>query len=72
MGKRADVEWLPAYAPELNPVEQIWNYGKYSQLANFILEDVDHLAFMLNKSLNHQAKQKDLLRSFFHCAKLII
>src|SRR5205814_3632798 len=29
------LENLPAYAPELNPVEALWNYIKYDQLANF-------------------------------------
>jgi len=38
-----EVEWLPAYAPELNPVEMLWNHTKYADLANFIPEDVDHL-----------------------------
>lgn len=70
-GKRFDVEWLPAYAPELNPVEQIWNYSKYSQLANFIPEDIGHLTAVLKISLNQQAEQK-LLRSFIHCTKLKI
>ena len=36
-------EWLPAYAPELNPVEQCWNRTKYSDLPNFIPDDIDHL-----------------------------
>lgn len=70
-GRRVDVEWLPAYAPELNPVEQIWNHSKYSQLANFIPEDIDHLASTLDMALNQQAEQK-LLRSFIHCTKLKI
>ena len=38
--RRIDVEWFPAYAPEFNPVEQIWNHTKYSKLANYIHEDV--------------------------------
>jgi transposase len=29
-----EFEWLPAYAPELNPVEQVWNHAKYARLAN--------------------------------------
>ena len=70
-GRRVDVEWLPAYAPELNLVEQIWNYSKYSQWVNFIPKDIDHLASMLDMALNQQAEQK-LLRSFIHCAKLKI
>jgi len=71
-GRRVDVEWLPAYAPELNPVEQVWNYSKYSQLANFIPENVDHLADVVEKCLKNQACQKKLLRSFIHCSKLKI
>ena len=31
------VEPLPPYAPELNPVEAVWNYVKYNELANFAL-----------------------------------
>ena len=34
--RRLDVEWLPAYAPDLNPVEQVWNRCKYTDLANHI------------------------------------
>ena len=69
---RVDVEWLPAYAPELNPVEQVWNYSKYSQLSNFIPDDIDHLEDVLDTSLCHQSQQQNLLRSFFHCTKLKI
>jgi transposase len=67
-----DVEWLPAYSPELNPVEQIWNHSKYSQLANFIPDDVTHLTEVVQDSLCVQSRQPSLLRSFFHCAKLKI
>lgn len=71
-GYRMDVEWLPAYSPELNPVEQIWNHSKYSQLANFIPDDVAHLTEVVQDSLCVQSRQPSLLRSFFHCAKLKI
>ena len=71
-GRRINIEWLPAYAPELNPVEQIWNYSKYSQLSNFIPDDIEHLGNMVDTSLSHQSKQQNLLRSFFHCTKLRI
>jgi putative transposase len=37
---RLRVEWLPPYAPDLNPVEQLWNHVKYGQLANFTPADV--------------------------------
>lgn len=67
---RVDVEWLPAYAPDLNPVEQVWNHSKYVELANFIPEDVNTLAETVRKTLAAQSGQKNLLRSFFHHAQL--
>ena len=33
-GDRLWVEYLPSYAPELNPVEHIWSYWKQHQLPN--------------------------------------
>jgi transposase len=67
-----DVEWLPAYAPELNPVEQVWNHSKYSDLANFIPDDVDHLHRQLYGSIRDQRGKPGLLRSFFRHAKLAL
>jgi transposase len=32
---RLAIERLPAYAPELNPVEYIWGYWKHHELPNF-------------------------------------
>ena len=65
-----DAEWLPAYAPDLNPVEQVWNHSKYSDLANFIPDDVDHLQRELDGSIRGQCCNVDLLRSFFKHAGL--
>jgi transposase len=63
-------EWLPAYAPELNPTEQIWNHAKYSDLANFIPDDVHHLQHELTDSLPQQQHSAKLLRAFFQHARL--
>lgn len=60
-----EVEWLPAYAPELNPVEQVWNHSKYSHLANFIPDDSDHLESEVDASLRRQRSSTALLRAFF-------
>lgn len=67
-----EAEWLPAYAPELNPVEQVWNHSKYSDLANFIPDDVDHLQRELDGSIRGQRRNSNLLRSFFKHAQLWI
>lgn len=65
-----DWEWLPAYAPELNPVEQCWNHTKYADLANFIPQHVDHLHDAVSSSIEKQQHNQTLIRSFFHYAKL--
>jgi len=64
------VEWLPAYAPDLNPAEQVWNHAKYSDLANFIPEDCDDLHQHVDASITDQRHQPQLLRSFFKTAEL--
>lgn len=28
------IEWLPGYAPDLNPAEQVWNNIKSREMAN--------------------------------------
>ena len=70
--RRIDIEWFPAYAPELNPVEQVWNHSKYSELANYIPDDVQALEKAVCKSIEHIRSQKTLLRSFFKKAGLKI
>jgi hypothetical protein len=41
---------LPAYAPELNPVECAWSYLKMNPLANRPAFDTDWLAAMTRRS----------------------
>ncbi len=65
-----EVVWLPAYAPELNPVEMVWNRTKYTDLANFIPDDVGALHQAVTASLNKTRTQQDLIRSFFQHARL--
>ena len=65
-----EVLWLPAYAPELNPVEMVWNYTKYADLANFIPEDVHDLQQAVAASLENTRTQSHLFRSFFKRAGL--
>ena len=64
------VEWLPPYAPDLNPDEQVWNHTKYTDLANFVPVDCDDLRTHINESIAGQRTQAGLLRSFFDHAGL--
>jgi transposase len=41
--RRLTLERLPAYAPDLNPVEAVWNWLKYGRLPNFVPRDVSDL-----------------------------
>lgn len=65
-------EWLPAYAPDLNPVDKMWGHTKYGDLANYIPEDLLALEGAFLESLWSTRRQPTLLRSFFHAAKLRI
>ena len=66
------IEWLPSYAPELNPVESMWNHAKYSDLANFIPDDASHLQQAIQASLGNQRHDRYLKHSFFRYADLIV
>lgn len=65
-----EVEWLPPYAPELNPVEMVWNHTKYADLANFLPEDVAHLHRSVAISIGNTRSKTQLIRSFFQHAGL--
>lgn len=65
-----DVEWLPAYAPDLNPVEAVWSYTKHGELANFLPDDVDDLRHGVRESLLDQYHDQALKESYFLTARL--
>ena len=65
-----EVEWLPSYAPDLNPVEMVWNHTKYADLANFIPEDIHHLEQAVTTSIAETRKVHSLKQAFFAHAGL--
>ena len=64
------IEWLPPYAPDLNPVEHVWNHTKYGDLANYVPDDVLDLEIEFRMSIDQTRGCPELLRSFFHGAGL--
>ena len=68
--QRFDFEWLPAYAPDLNPAEAVWSHTKYADLANYVPEDVLDLELEAELSLEDAKADQELLRSFFQAADL--
>jgi transposase len=63
-------EWLPPYAPDLNPVEQVWSHTKYGDLANYIPDDVLDLQLEFDIAMDRLKNTPELLRSFYHGAEL--
>ena len=64
------IEWLPPYAPDLNPVEHVWKHSKYDDLANYVPDDLLDLEIEFELSIDQTRECPELLRSFFHAAKL--
>lgn len=68
--RRIAIEWLPPYAPELNPVEYLWSNCKYHRLANHGLFDLDDIQAQARLEAKSIASEQSLLRSFVHATGL--
>ena len=67
---RLAIEWLPSYAPELNPVEYIWGYWKHHALPNFCPRDFVQLSHQACRALRRMRRRPPLIRAFWHQAAL--
>ena len=67
-----DVVWLPAYAPDLDPVENVWSQAKYGDLANFIPDDISQLQDTLDDLFQQYRNDPARLYSFLHAADLVL
>ena len=67
---RLSIEYLPAYAPDLNPVEHVWNHLKYDQLANLVPANVLHLNCLVEAVLEVAGEDQQRLRSFYAASEL--
>lgn len=67
-----ELEFLPGYAPELNPIEGVWGYGKNNPLANFCPMDVKELHTKVYRETRKVARKPALLKSFVKMTPLKI
>jgi transposase len=67
---RLELRSLPPYAPELNPVEQLWNHLKYNRFVNQAPLDVLSLNGDLQRHLKLIRRNPARLRSFLAAADL--
>lgn len=61
---------LPAYAPELNPVEGLWSWFKGTVAANFCPESLGPLGHGLRLGRRRLVRQRDVLLGFLNKAGL--
>src|SRR6266436_3612885 len=66
------LERLPAYAPELNPVEYIWGYMKQRELANLCLPTIGEVGTFARNRLKSMQRRPQLISAFWQQAKLPI
>lgn len=64
------LEFLPGYAPELNPVEAIWCHLKPHEMANFLAEDFAHLNQFARNRLKSMQRRPRLIAAFWKQAEL--
>lgn len=69
-GDRLALERLPPYAPELNPVEFLWSWLKYSRLNNFAPRGAVELDERVIAELTAIRGDQVLLESFIHASDL--
>ena len=68
--RRLRLEMLPPWAPDLNPVEAVWSWLKYGELANFTPEDIPELDDAVVDRLIELKFDPDLLRALWDRSKL--
>jgi len=64
------LEALPGYAPDLNPIEQIWCMSKYHRLANHGIDELEQLHQAAQQAIHDIAAEQDLLKNCLRHARL--
>jgi len=64
------LEYLPAYAPELNPTEYIWGHLKHHELGNFCARTFGELTCRARNRLRSMQHRHTLITAFWQQAEL--
>jgi transposase len=65
-----EVEFLPAYTPELNPAEYIWGHLKQHELANLCVKNFAELSPFARNRLRSMQRRPRLITAFWTQAEL--
>lgn len=71
LGQRVAVEQLPAYAPELNPVEYLWAQVKHHEIANFAPKEIGELSTAALKAIRKIRRAPNYIRAFWIQSELV-
>lgn len=66
------IERLPSYAPELNPVEYIWGYLKQHELGNLCAQDFASLSDFARRRLKSMQRRPTLITAFWKQSELAL
>jgi len=66
--KGVQIEYLPPYSPELNPVEHLWQYMRSHACRNKLYDTMDDLMDAMTVVLNQISKDK--FKNICHCSYL--
>ena len=69
---RLALEFLPAYAPELNPVEYLWGHWKQHELPNLCPKTYWELSYAARRALRRMRRRPTLVTAFWTQANLFI
>jgi transposase len=61
---------LPAYAPELNPVEYLWSAMKTKHTSNVADDTISALTDRIERAYNHYSAEAKTLRGFLKASSL--
>lgn len=64
------LERLPAYAPELNPVEYLWAHLKEHEIANLLVAHGWELSLHATAALRRMRRRPRIIRACWHQAEL--
>jgi transposase len=67
---RMEAFYLPAYAPELNPVEYVWAHLKQHELPNFCPRDLWHLSDGARSALRSMQRRRTIVTACWKQASL--
>ena len=67
---RIQIEFLPAYAPELNPVEYLWAWLKRHALGNFCPDTLAELQHTARSKLKSAQRRSTIIAACWAQAEL--